>query len=323
MDRRKEARRVGALFGQGIGDALGVRDEFRPASQIAKSDRNRLIYVASSRKGVPEFEAGDWSDDTEQAVCLLEAYIEDGGQLVGTTVARRFQEWLAGDGRGCGSHTMLCLNDGLFALDPYAVSEAAWENSGRYTAANGAVMRCSVIGTLRPDDLDWTERVAARQARITHFDPRCVASSVAVAVAVAHLIAGNAPTKAFFQAWKRSEKYHPEAINYMRMSLADLKLDEGLVEGKWNTKAPIGYTYKALGAGFWALRNSVSTMSFTESLDPILAAGGDVDSNACVAGALLGAYLGIHNIPAPLVHGLKGKDKLVRLADQIRVLEGA
>ncbi len=317
MDKRKETRRVGALFGQGIGDSLGVHDELRSAADIAKSDRNRLKYVASDRTDDAMWKAGDWSDDTEQAICLIEAYLED-KELVSTTVARRLIEWRESDGRGCGAHTLLLLNDPLFARDPVSASEVAWEKTGRFTAANGAIMRSSVIGTLRPGDLDWTERMAARQARVTHFDPRCVASSVAVAVAVAHLITGHAPTKAFHLAWKRSLKYHPEAIDYMRASLPDLKLDEGLAPGEFNA---IGYTYKALGAGFWALRKAVQTMSFTESLDPILAAGGDVDSNACIAGALLGAYLGIHNIPPDLIHGLTGKDRLVLLADQIRLLD--
>lgn len=49
MDKAKESSRLGALFGQGIGDALGIRDEFRCASEISKSGRDRMVYTTSSR----------------------------------------------------------------------------------------------------------------------------------------------------------------------------------------------------------------------------------------------------------------------------------
>lgn len=313
MDRDQKERRLGALFGQAIGDSLGIRDEFRPSSTIAKSKRELMEYVPSSRNGDAEFKAGEWSDDTEQALCLLQSYIED-RSVIPTTFAKHLLKWLELDGRGCGSHTMLLLNDPMFSLEPIACSQSAWEMSGKNAAANGAVMRVSVIGTLRPDDLDWTEKAAVTSAQVTHYDPRCVASAVAVATAVAMLIQGESIERTVAKASKLAAKYHAEAPTFMNMSLAELKLDDGLVEGKWNTKAPIGYTYKTLGAGFWSLRDAAQTKDFRRNLTPILAAGGDVDTNAAVAGALLGAALGMTQIPKHLIHGLRDKEKLMKMA---------
>ena len=316
LTREQKDKRLGALFGQAIGDALGVRDEFKPAAVIEAESRDRLVYKHSARTDESDFGPGEWSDDTEQALCILDAFIKD-GEIVPQTLAQEMLDWLTRDGRGCGSHTMLILNDGLFSLEPLAVSETAWENSGRRAAANGAAMRVSVVGILRPEDLDWTEKMAAISAQVTHFDPRCVASAVAIAIAVAMLVQGSSITKAIKEAEKRASRYHPESTVFMQKSLTDLQLDEGLSVGKWNTKAPIGYTYKTLGAGFWALRNFAETADFGQSLDPILAAGGDVDTNAAVAGALIGAALGVSKMPAHLVHEMPGKDKLLGLARQV------
>lgn len=305
---------MGALFGQGIGDALGIHDEWKPASKIADSGRDRLAYVETRRKNCL-FEQGDWSDDTEQALCLIRAYLEGQGHFDHTTFAKHLKEWLAWDTRGAGHNSRQVIGNPAFVYDPIGVSGRWWASSSKDGSTNGAVMRCSVVGTLRPGDLDWTERTAAAQAYTTHFESCCVASSVAVAVAVAALISGMAPKLAFHAAMQRSMRYDPLSPNFMAMSLDDLRLDQA---GDLYDGSPLNHTFKSLGAGFWALRRATHTFDFAESIDPILAAGGDVDSNACVAGALVGAFLGVDNIAPQLIHGLKGKSKLIHLTDQIR-----
>lgn len=80
-------------------------------------------------------------------------------------------------------------------------------------------------------------------------------------------------------------------------SLNDLQLDES---GK------IGYTYKCMGAGFWALRQE----NFRDALEAIAFEGGDADTNGAVAGALLGCKLGASALPDTWLYGLKYKDWL-------------
>jgi ADP-ribosylglycohydrolase len=68
----------------------------------------------------------------------------------------------------------------------------------------------------------------------------------------------------------------------------------------------IGYTYKCLGAGFWALREGEGGLQlpgrgaggrFRAALEAVMFAGGDADTNGAVAGALLGCRLGVHRLP--------------------------
>lgn len=49
---------------------------------------------------------------------------------------------------------------------------------------------------------------------------------------------------------------------------------------------------------------------FREALEAVILAGGDADTNGAVAGAMLGAYLGMERIPEVLVKGLVGREAL-------------
>merc|ERR1711924_322924 len=70
-------------------------------------------------------------------------------------------------------------------------------------------------------------------------------------------------------------------------SLEELELDE---------PRAIGYTMKCLGAGLWALRQCDSA-DFETTIRAIVMQGGDADTNAAVAGALLGCYWGHSRLP--------------------------
>jgi ADP-ribosylglycohydrolase len=317
MNKERKDRALGALFGQAIGDALGVHDEFKSAKAIVSKERNRLEYVETTRLGNP-WPAGEWSDDTEQALCILGAYVLD-GHLSACTLAGKFRRWLIEDGRGCGGHTLHVLNHPQFLQDPIGVAHFEWDKSDRWAAPNGAVMRVSAVGILRPWDLNWTERAAVLSAQVTHYDPRCVASAVAVAIAVACLVEGSSIPDALGEASRRAVSYHHETVRFMIMDLEDLQLDEGMDDPEVK-RPPIGYTYKCLGASFYALRafdkmpdqnKGAEPHPFGAVLDEILAAGGDVDTNAAVAGALMGAACGVGNLPPDLVHELVHKDRLI------------
>jgi ADP-ribosylglycohydrolase len=195
-------------------------------------------------------------------------------------------------------------------------------------------MRTSVVGLLDPKDLDHTESLAVEVAQLTHWDPRCVASAVAVSVAVAVLVTGGTTAEALGEAGYRAGKYEMGAVAVMGQDLWSLDLSEGLDDPARKGPPPIGFTYKCLGAGFWALRQAQeevlvdhyglerckSQPIFLEMLGKVIRAGGDTDTNGAVAGALLGAYLGFKGIPRHLVDGLRDKNELDR---RLAELEGS
>ena len=52
-------------------------------------------------------------------------------------------------------------------------------------------MRTSVLGTMDFDDLNKVIKNTKRACRVTHADPRCVASCVAVTIAIALMLQGK------------------------------------------------------------------------------------------------------------------------------------
>ncbi|BEJ15018.1 hypothetical protein CspHIS471_0407850 [Cutaneotrichosporon sp. HIS471] len=81
--------------------------------------------------------------------------------------------------------------------------------------------------------------------------------------------------------------------------------------------AGIGYVYKSLGSALLLLRQAMRRVSearsslvakavlFEPLMTDLVMAGGDADTNACVAGALLGAYVGYTALPAHWRDGLR------------------
>jgi ADP-ribosylglycohydrolase len=314
---------TGVLYGQAIGDALGIPAEFKSSTLLRAKYRGEgpREFEATSRTR-HGWAAGEWSDDTEQALCILDAWNKDGGDLVPSTLASEFCRWAETNGKGMGNHTWNVLSSGAtYLLDPIAISREIWEKSGKRAAANGAVMRTSVVGILDPEDLDRTEELAVLAARTTHYDPRCVASAVAISTAIATVVTTNDLDRALKVAVERGSRYHDEVPRYANMSLNELALDEGLDEpSKGWTRAPIGYTYKCLGAGLWALRefrrradhDDLYEDRFLDILGTVIRAGGDTDTNGAVAGAVMGAEVGASNLPDHLVKGLHQRSELDR-----------
>jgi ADP-ribosylglycohydrolase len=325
-----ESRVRATIYGQAVGDALGLPVEFKSAKFVkgrigSGPDEWPSRYVATHRRGGLEvWQAGEWSDDTEQALCILDAYLE--GVEAGRNpaepvdlraVAQQFLRWAATNGRGMGSHTAKVFEHPLFTLEPQVAASDVWEQSGRTAAPNGAVMRTAYVGVLRPWDVGWTANAAAEVAATTHADPRCVASAVAVSVAIATLVTGGTPGDAWAAAVRHGMLHDEAAGRYVvDATLESLKLDEGLDEPRSERMPPIGFTYKCLGAAFWALRHALRMKGatpqerFTESLESVIFAGGDTDTNGAVAGSVLGAYLGLKAIPPNLVAGLTPRSAL-------------
>jgi ADP-ribosylglycohydrolase len=71
--------------------------------------------------------------------------------------------------------------------------------------------------------------------------------------------------------------------------------------------APMGYVLLTLERALVALRDA---SSFEAGVLTVIRMGGDTDTNACVAGAALGARFGLDGIPARWRDGLAGPERL-------------
>lgn len=299
-------RIAGCLWGQAIGDALGLGAEFMSRDEVLQNYPDRLSEYSQIVQDFhrERWDIGEWTDDTEMMLCIARAIIKDKG-INPQTVAHNFKEWFLGIPLGIGrlTHTVLGLYD--YEDAPEKAAELVWENIYRSdNAANGGVMRTSVVGL-------WNEDVAenaVKICRLTHSDPRCIGSSVVISEIINSLV-WHGRELSFEELCKIGYKYD-ERIGIYTIAgrvgrLEDLKLDD---------KMTMGYTLKTMGCAIWCLYH---IDNFKDGLLKIVNAGGDADTNAAVACAVLGAKYGKKGIPEHYIQGIKRKNEY---EDMIRQL---
>lgn len=296
----------GVIFGQAIGDALGLGTEFMSRKEVLRhypnglSAYNQMVQDWHRKRWKP----GEWTDDTDMMLCIANAMLEDQGIKL-ETVARNFKDWFRQEPMGIGRHTYNVLSMGDYEKNPFRAAEIVWELSHKNSAANGALMRTSVVGLLKKDVASYAEKIC----KLTHADPRCIGSCVIVSELVHHFV------------WKNCELPFEEIVNIGKaydariepyLTLAKKSSDINLL--LLDEDASAGYTLKTLSAAVWCLYH---VNDFKEGLLAIVNAGGDADTNAAVACSLLGAKYGFNAIPDDYVEQLLHKDELDRISSSL------
>ena len=297
----------GVMYGQAIGDALGLGTEFMDDKEMAQKYPNGLkhysdIYQDAHRS---RWKVGEWTDDTDMMLCIANALIED-KEVDLSHIARNFKQWAEGEPMGIGQHTYKVLMIGDYVDKPQDVSKLVWEMSRGKSAANGGLMRTSIVGALPKE----VEKAAANICRLTHYDPRCVGSCVIVSELIHSLIYDSQPIS-YQQMVEIADRYDERIKRFISLSReADIKALE------LQDEQSMGYTLKTLSVALWAYWN---TSSFKEGLLAVVNAGGDADTNAAVACAILGAKYGYSSLPKEYIEGLIHREQLDEIA--IRFME--
>jgi ADP-ribosylglycohydrolase len=321
----------GVVFGQAIGDALGFGTEFLSKSDVAftypdgLTDYSQIRFFSriNNRFEQPQdwrWQPGDWTDDTDLMLCIFDSLLAN-QEINFKDIAARFHDWAMKDGFGIGGTMSKVINDPEFLENPHHAALQFWELQERQSAANGAVMRTSILGLWQYKDPQQVKLNAENVCALTHADPRCIASCVAVCLTISLLVRGAVNLEKLVDEIRQEvHEFHPEIEEYFKKaretSLEALRLDEGLNLGE---QVKLGYTLKTLGAAFWALLHA---QTFREGMLSIIHEGGDADTNAAVAGALLGARFGYSSIPSSWIDGLVYKEQLwSRVGELVKLLD--
>lgn len=138
-------RFLGTIFGQAVGDALGLSTEFMSRQEVDRfypngiEDYSQIVQDDHRRR----WQRGDWTDDTDMMLCILDSFVAC--QKVDILdIARRFKEWMMNGGMGIGRHTYNVMALGDYTSNPQKAAEIIWKMGKKKAAANGAVMRTSV-----------------------------------------------------------------------------------------------------------------------------------------------------------------------------------
>jgi ADP-ribosylglycohydrolase len=309
MSDDRGGRAAGSFTGLAYGDALGVPYEYGSLPLPVPPERARMLGG-----GLGDFAPGEWSDDTQMAVCVARALQRaDPGTPAGlVAIADEFEFWAASHPPDMGIQTARVLRDAALLRGDAATrlgsaARALHEKTG-HTAGNGALMRTAPIAYRLLGDAAAIAFAARSVAELTHPDPLAGDCCVLWCLAIDAAIRGDSDSPAEFVG---------ELPIARRDQWAGWIADAGAQPPA--AFADNGFTVTALQAAWSAIYR---TDGFEAAMDAAISAGGDTDTVAAVAGALAGARYGIGAIrdhQLERVHGWPGLTA-ADLADLARAL---
>jgi ADP-ribosylglycohydrolase len=154
-------------------------------------------------------------------------------------------------------------------------------------------MRISPLGIFCWNtDLESTSQLAQQDAALTHPHPVCLQANALFTMAIAQLISG--------------QKTPQETYEDIKVWATELKVEKTLMKAILDAPDLLpadyvslqGWVIIAFHNALWQLLNAAS---LEEGLVDTVMRGGDTDTNAAIAGALLGAAYGRHALPSQWV----------------------
>ncbi|EGC28948.1 hypothetical protein DICPUDRAFT_159538 [Dictyostelium purpureum] len=351
---------LGCIYGNCLGDAYGLSTEFLNKEKICElyPDPNVFIdfpnYITNRHNR--RWDKGDWTDDTDQMILILQTLIECNGEIDIKLFSNKLKNWVEngfeelGDqsGMGLGQTVGSVVFNENFQDEPTMVSKFVWINGGKKMAANGSLMRTSILGCM--DFLDDAKvfQNTLECCKVTHYDSRCIVSCLLFTKIISDILKYNNNNNnqddeklkiiidQIINNLTNNQKYNQIAnllfqsnqmiskeekienfklfnqyVNFNEWS--ELDLDEG---------SSIGYVYKCLGSAILSLRkfnqyyfqnnndSKEKSFVFRKVLDELIREGGDSDTNGSTAGSLLGSIIGYSNLPKDMLLALPNKSWL-------------
>ncbi|MBE0619067.1 MAG: ADP-ribosylglycohydrolase family protein [Burkholderiales bacterium] len=268
-DAQLLARAQGCLLGQAIGDSLGAPVEGENATAIARAYPQGVRELADD--GARGSIAGQPTDDTEMALALARSMLAAGRYDAQAALAA-YRAWFDTAPADIGRTTQAALHG---APDAASVS-------------NGSLMRASPIGVWAAGEPGRAAAAARADCALTHPNPVCADACAAYVAAIAAGIAGGSRDAMLAAALAHASATHATSLARGAIERA------ARAEAVDDFASDPGRVLIALQNAFFQLMHA---RDFEGALVATVGAGGDTDTNAAVAGALLGAALGIAAIP--------------------------
>jgi ADP-ribosylglycohydrolase len=215
--------------------------------------------------GVYHTMAGQPTDDSEMALALARAIVRD-AKYDAQKVLDAYRGWLTSRPVDVGITT----ERGLLGLNTTG------------SESNGSLMRVSPIGIWAAGDPALASRTARDDSMLTHTSPTCVEACAAYCAAIAAGVGGASRDEMFEVAAAHAKGPAHEVVK---------RAAKGVAPADYFTHP--GWVLLALHNAFWCLQH----LEFEEALVQTVGRGGDTDTNAAIAGALLGALHGRDAVP--------------------------
>jgi ADP-ribosyl-[dinitrogen reductase] hydrolase len=272
-------RALGCMLGMVIGDSLGSQVEFQTAETIRAAYPDGVRDLADSP--VWQTLAGQPTDDSELGLTLARSLVRCGGYDV-EDAAAAYGRWYASEPFDCGTTTRLAFGPAAVALADKA--GAARSKADKSSQSNGSLMRIAPVGVWARDPAE-AALVAGEDSSLSHPHPVCRTACGAFAAAISAALAG-ADRRGMMEAALRAAEGVSAVSDALRQAAAGV--------------APADFQHH-MGWVLIALQNAFFHLAAGTAVEPALietvGQGGDTDTNAAIAGALLGAADGRASLP--------------------------
>lgn len=292
-------RHYGMIYGVCIGDALGGRYEFRSRSEIMdllkKDMRDTFLPILGG--GVFNLEPGQVTDDAEMALELLVS-LKAEGRYSQNKAAKRYIDWFQSNPVDYGRTINIAIKSFTLASQNAKDMKHNSKKFNTTSLSNGSLMRIAPVALLGDKALD----AASKDCRLTHPNPLVIKATELYVKALLCALKGMTRSEIYKELVGFTERsptlYLLVLASYRRPEPHIVQEAEIFTEdSKYQ-----GYFGIALQNAFYELFHGAS---FEASLLSILKRGGDTDTNCCIAGALLGAFYGLDQIPKEWVSSIR------------------
>ncbi|KEQ17115.1 hypothetical protein GZ78_14670 [Endozoicomonas numazuensis] len=293
-------RILGCLYGQAIGDSMGMPSELWPRSRVQSHFEWISDFLAGPEENIAanEFERGQYTDDTSQCVALMDAIIECQGQVEPMVVAQHIMNWAQRINAFEKNILGPTSKNALLALQNGTPLEEIEANG----VTNGSAMRVAPVGCLMPtQDQDKFIETVRNSCLPTHKSDIAIAGATAIAWAISRAIEGA--------TWEQIKlEIIPLASDVQRRFESTFSPLIGkrilyalaIVYGQQDVHKGLADIYDNVGSGMDMIESIPAALALVElsSTEPTLCAklaanlGGDTDTIGAMATAICGALHG-------------------------------
>jgi ADP-ribosyl-[dinitrogen reductase] hydrolase len=296
----KRERLAGCILGGAIGDAWGSGYE-----NLSPRPNANTFYLRPEPIRQPVWQL---TDDTQLTLVTLEALSQTTHLSPDKLAARLVAAYTQGHLTGLGASTLKALRE--------LQAGSHWSQAGRegeYGAGNGAAMRVAPFAF-------WAQysRVELQDfCRITHRQTDAYVGALAVVLAIRAVLDGH---------WTGEEAL----LDLLTPHLPDTRLRDRLLDIQALPGQPTIADVALLGTSGYVVdsvpfalfcASQLPHLGFTQMLKAVIAAGGDTDTNASLAGQVAGTLLGQQNLPTELLNKLAKVKEYARLKQAIEVAQ--
>lgn len=290
LRRSRHDQIIGCLLGGAIGDSVGAR--FEGLSNVVSTVDDTSCYI---------------TDDTQLTLATCRAIVKE-SKIDPSSIAQEMANlFRRGEIIGIGASTYKSL---------YEISMGVhWALAGRKgdrAAGNGAAMRIAPLAFLL-DPSDRTQRPLLRDVcRITHHHDEAYAGALAIALAIRSV-------------WK-TPSHEIDPVSEIARQLPDCLVRERLFElSRLETSTSIKDVSRQFGCSGYVVESvplaiysatQLGKLGFSEIIDAVIECGGDTDTNASMAGQIMGASSGQSSLPLNRLTPINGAAHISSEAQQ-------